>query len=410
MVALLAFTFVVRLIDDIGPVPSSLESKREVKTHAPDSKPVPFQPSEPVMPVTPSVPPNDQSLIPSDSKRSSSTSVEASPQTPFPPAPSQVAKRKRRAFPERATEEFQGEADSGSADIPLSALSKKKGPTVKDRLSPQNGWQVSARELFYQTTSKIGTVQKSVQGRRQALSRMRPESKASPKSLPTKEFSKIEQFTDASTQPGDQETLSSQLKARKPEIQKFQRRDTLKEEPTMDVLPLGLRYSLLQQQPDDTFSEVDISTPLASTEMVRLTVETNQPGYLYVLRSVGQKWQVLFPLGSDGRNSEKGSALVKGRTRYTIPQASGLNIIENKTRSHWALLFSREPHPNAHEMGPSLTFQKNSSQSDHNSKKVFIEKVHERLRNGSTEHAVYIIEDSAHPSAYLLTDFTLQYR
>ena len=413
VVALLAFTFVVRLIDDVGPVPSSLESKREVKPPAPVSKPVPLQPTEPitsVTPATPSVPPNDQPLAPSDTKSSSSTSLEASPQTPVPPAPSLMAKRKIRAFPERATEEFLDEADRGSADIPLPALSEKDGPTAKDRLSPQNGWRISARELFYQTTSKMGTGQQSKEGQRQALGRLRLESKASLKSLPPNEAETLEQFTDYSTQPSDQETPAAQLEASQPESQRVQSSDPPKEESTVDVLPLGLRYSILQQQPDETFSEVDISTPLASTDTVRLTVETNQPGFLYVLTAVGQQWQILFPLRSEGRHQEKSSALVKGRTRYTLPETSGFNIEENQSRSHWALLFSREPLPNVHKMGPSLTFPKTSFQSDHKSEKVFIENVNERLKNGATEHAVYIIDDAAQPSAYLLADFTLQYR
>ena len=407
VVALLAFTFVVRLIDDVGPVPSSLESNRGLKPPDPVSKPVPLQSAEPVMPTTPSVPPNDQSLASSDSTRSSSTSLEASPQTPFPPAPSLMAKRKMRASPERATEEFLDEADSGSADIPLSPLSEKEGLAAKDRLSPQNGWRVSARALFYQTTSMIGQGHQSKEGRRQAFSRLRLESQASLKSLPPTEAETTEQFTDSSTQPGDQETpaTSTQLEASKPEVQQFQPRDTPKEESTMDVLPLGLRYSILQQQPDETFSEVDISTPLTSTEMVRLTVETNQPGYLYVLSSVGQEWRVLFPLRS-GDNS----ALVEGRTRYTLPETSGFTIKESQSRSHWALLFSRDPQPDVHDPGPYLPLSKSSSRPDHDSENVFIEHVNERLQNGSPEHAVYIIESGAHPSAFLLTDFTLQYR
>ena len=409
VVALLAFTFVVRLIDDVGPVPSSLESNRGVKPPAPVSKPMPFQPTEPAPAVTPAVPPNEQSPAPSDSKRSSSTRLEASSQAPLPPSPPLMAKRKRRTVTDRATEEAQEEADSELADIPMSALSEMDGPTVKERLSPKNGWQVSARELFYQTTPKIGTKHQSIQGRRQAFNRMRPETQASPNRVPANEFKTIDQFTDTSTQPGNQETLSARLKASKPEIRKFQPSDTTKEEPPMDVLPLGLRYSVLQQQPDGTFLEVDISTPLASTEMVQLTVETNQPGYLYVLRSVDQKWRVLFPLSSEGRHPEESSALVKGRTRYTMPETSGLHIKENQTPSYWALLFSRGPQPNVHEMGPSLPPHKSSSQTDQNTNNVFIEKVHERLQTGAIEHAVYIIEDGAHASTYLLTDFTLQY-
>ena len=414
VVALLAFTFVVRLIDDVGPVPSFLESQRGVKppapAPAPASQPMPLQSTEPAPPVTPSVPLNEQPLTPSDSKRSSSSRLEASPQAPPPSAPSHTAKSKRRTVADPATEEAQDEADSELADIPMSTVSEMDSPTAKALLSPRNGWRISARELFFQTTPTIGTGHQSTQGRRQAFNRMRPKTKASPNREPANEFNTIDQFADTSTQPSNQEKLSAQLKASKPEVRKFQPSDTPKAEPPIDVLPLGLRYSLLQQQPDGTFSDVDISTPLASTEMVRLTVEPNQPGYLYVLRSVDQKWRVLFPLRSEGRNPEESSALVEGRTRYTIPETSGLHMKENQTRSYWALLFSREPQPNVHEMGPSLPLPKSSSRPDHNSKNVFKEKVHERLQSGSTEHAVYIIEDGVHPSAYLLTDFTLQYR
>ena len=399
VVALLAFTFVVRLIDDVGPVPSSLDSKRGVKPPAPTSKPMPFQPTEPAPPVTPSVPPNEPPLTPSDSKRSSSTRLEASPQAPLLPAPSLMAKRKSRAVANRAGEEAQDEAESELADIPVSALSEMDGPTAKDRLSPQNGWRISARELFYQTTPKIGTEHQSIQGRRQAFSRMRPESTARSKSLPTNELSKIEQFADASTQPGDQETLSAQLKASKPEIRKFHPSDTPKEEPSMDVLPLGLRYSLLQQQPDGTFSEVDISTPRASTEMVQLTVETNQPGYLYVFRSVDKKWRVLFPFGLEGPSSEDISALVEGRTRYTIPFSESLHGTIGP-QSHVTIIFSRKSLLKIDEVLRSVSAQPLTGQPQLQTvpATLLIEQTNLTRPDGSTENAVYVA-DAASPSA-----------
>ena len=410
VVALLAFTFVVRLIDDVGPVPSSLESKKEVKPPAPVTKPLLLQPTEPVTSVTPSVPSPDQSVTPSDSIRSLSSRLEASRQTPSPPAPSLPAKSKKRALADRATEEFHDELDSESAKVPMSALSEMDAPAAEERLSSEKGWRVSARELFYKTASKMRPERPSIQGRRQAPDRPRLESKASLKSLPPPEAESLEQFMDYSTQPGAQETPSAKLKGDKTGIQQLEGRDRRKDESTVDVHPLGLRYSILQRQSDDTYSEVDISTPLVSTETVRLTVETNQPGYLYVLIAVGQEWQIRFPPPSKGPHPEKRSALVKGGTRFTLPETSGFNIKENQSRSHWALLFSRGPLPDFHEMGHSLRLPKNSLLPLYKSEKVFIEHVNERLKSGTTEHAVYIIESGAHRSPFLLTDFTLQYR
>jgi len=59
--------------------------------------------------------------------------------------------------------------------------------------------------------------------------------------------------------------------------------------------PLGLRYSFLKQQGNGTV-EVDTATAFRSGERIRLTVESNDSAYLYlVLLGSSGKWSVLFP-------------------------------------------------------------------------------------------------------------------
>ena len=78
--------------------------------------------------------------------------------------------------------------------------------------------------------------------------------------------------------------------------------------------PLGLRYSVLKRRPDGTFEEVSPDTAFHAGESIRLSVMSNQGGYLYIIqKGTSGKWQPLYP--PPGQAETK---LIAG-TDYLIP-------------------------------------------------------------------------------------------
>jgi hypothetical protein len=83
--------------------------------------------------------------------------------------------------------------------------------------------------------------------------------------------------------------------------------------------PLGLRYSILKQGAGGQFSEVDVDTVFHSGDAVRVTVEANQDGYLYLLnKDTSGTWSLLFP-----PQIENGNNRVQAYRRIEVPAAAG---------------------------------------------------------------------------------------
>src|ERR1700677_4261269 len=65
---------------------------------------------------------------------------------------------------------------------------------------------------------------------------------------------------------------------------------------TVANVPLGLRYSVLKRDAGDKFVEVDADSTFRSGDRIRLSVDTNTSGYLYVVaQGSSGNWRLLFP-------------------------------------------------------------------------------------------------------------------
>lgn len=77
-------------------------------------------------------------------------------------------------------------------------------------------------------------------------------------------------------------------------------------------VPLGLRYSVLKRDASNKFVEVDQDATFHSGDRIRLKVDTNSPGFLYVvMQGSSGNWRLLFPSADvDGGNNriEKGES------------------------------------------------------------------------------------------------------
>ncbi len=82
---------------------------------------------------------------------------------------------------------------------------------------------------------------------------------------------------------------------------------------------LGLRYTILKREAAGEYVEVDRDTNFAEGDQLRLELEPNDSGYLYVVnQGSSQRWSVLYP-----RGAEQGSNRVQAGETYNIPARSG---------------------------------------------------------------------------------------
>ncbi len=82
--------------------------------------------------------------------------------------------------------------------------------------------------------------------------------------------------------------------------------------------PLGLSYSVLKQQENGQFMKVDPQGNFYSGDSIRLRVEVNDSGYLYIIhRGPDGIWQPLFP----SADASKRSNAVQKNEIYEIPAA-----------------------------------------------------------------------------------------
>jgi len=85
---------------------------------------------------------------------------------------------------------------------------------------------------------------------------------------------------------------------------------------TVPYSPLGMRYSLLRRSGSGPYAEVDPETVFHSGDGLRVSVESNDPAYLYIVaRGTSGGWNVLFPDAA----INKGDNRIEPHSRYEIP-------------------------------------------------------------------------------------------
>ena len=104
---------------------------------------------------------------------------------------------------------------------------------------------------------------------------------------------------------------------------------------------LGLRYSLLLRGADGTYTETAPDTVFHSGDLLRLSIMSNEPGYLYVIQQGSSgSWSPIFPIPNSGPDANR----VEPGSPYQIP--GGTNSFEFNQQAGTEKLFvvlSREP-------------------------------------------------------------------
>ncbi len=96
--------------------------------------------------------------------------------------------------------------------------------------------------------------------------------------------------------------------------------------------PVGIRCGILKAGADGQYGEADPQGPFRSGDSLRVSVEANENGFLYILRGDrAGKWDLLF----------KGQ--VAQRTRYVVPDKDGIQLEGPSGEIRILAAFSRTP-------------------------------------------------------------------
>jgi hypothetical protein len=193
---------------------------------------------------------------------------------------------------------------------------------------------------------------------------------------------------------------------------------------------LGLKYSILKKV-DDKMVEVPASTVFHAGDRIQLSVETNIPGYLYIIsQGSSGTWKPMFPSPevADGNNR------VEGWKPYTMPPATRMVFDEQKGNERIFIVCSREPEDDLEKMIYSLQGSKPQPAAAPEppptkqivefarlniddgtvgrlrnvySRDLIIEKVDPKTPGERKETAVYVVNPSGSASSRVVADLNL---
>ena len=131
-------------------------------------------------------------------------------------------------------------------------------------------------------------------------------------------------------------------------------------------VPLGLRYSILKQMGSSSV-EVDPESVFRSGDRIRLSVQANDNGYLYiVLRGSSGRWSPLFP----SKEILSGDNKVKKGGEYEIPLGSvWFAFDEQPGTEKLFIVLARQPEPDLEKLVQSLRHDSSSQQAKSGSTK-----------------------------------------
>lgn len=111
--------------------------------------------------------------------------------------------------------------------------------------------------------------------------------------------------------------------------------------------PLALKYRLLKRADDGAYNEVDTDTVFHSGDKIRVSVESNDAGYLYIVQQGSSKtWNLLFP----NEDTEQGSNRVDRNREYEIPGGGRFTFDEQAGTEKVYIILSRRPEPDLEKL------------------------------------------------------------
>ncbi len=196
---------------------------------------------------------------------------------------------------------------------------------------------------------------------------------------------------------------------------------------------LGLRYSILKRQADSQTAEVDADTTFHAGDRIRLAVEANADGYLYVVnRGSSGTWKILFPAAE----VQSGDNRIHKLAKYEIPSGYTFTFDEQAGEEKLFIVFSRQPEPNLEKLIYSLGSAKPvatppaesqdsgrllmasatvndamvGSLRNSYARDLIIEKMSDEHPGEKKEKAVYTVNPSASSDSRVVADVTLKHQ
>jgi hypothetical protein len=112
------------------------------------------------------------------------------------------------------------------------------------------------------------------------------------------------------------------------------------------VAPLGLRYTVQKQVKGD-WRSVDAATVFHAGDRIRLSIEVNDDGFLYIIhQGATGAWIPMYP----GRAEVKGSNRISKNQPKVVPQGSAFKFDEIAGNEKLFLVVSRQPEPSLEEL------------------------------------------------------------
>lgn len=197
--------------------------------------------------------------------------------------------------------------------------------------------------------------------------------------------------------------------------------------------PLGLRYSVLKRDDAGKFQEVNSDANFHSGDRIRVQVETNTSGYLYVVsQGSSGTWKLLFPSAEVAGGS---NLIQRGDTRV-LPSAGDTGWWRFTDQAGVEKLFvvlTRQPEPDLDKLiysigapqstpqngvGTPRTLLAQATLSDDlvarlrqqvSARDLVFEKVDSDTGGGKVEKAAYVVNPSVAPDSRLVVDVALKH-
>jgi hypothetical protein len=199
--------------------------------------------------------------------------------------------------------------------------------------------------------------------------------------------------------------------------------------------PLGLRYSILRNNGSDDYREVAADTVFHSGDRIRVAVEANDAGYLYVaMKGASGAWKILFPTAEIAGGNNR----VESGRQCTIPSPPGRFAFDQQPgEEKLFIVLSRQPEPNLEQLiyslgsgsappdgaapqpsgrtmmaqaGPLGDPLVSRLRGEVYARDLVFETVDDSTPGEKKENAVYVLNRTGSPDSRLVADFVLKHQ
>ena len=193
------------------------------------------------------------------------------------------------------------------------------------------------------------------------------------------------------------------------------------------IRPLGLKYIIFKYNENGEYTQVDPDSTFVNGDQIRLTIETNDSGYLYVVtQGTSHLWKPLFPSSEiDGGNNR-----VERGKQYNIPNDSVFSFSGAAGAEKLFVILSRQPEGDirnlmykledrSHEnttLAANIDIQDSLVQRLRTTyaRDLIIEKMdntksHASERVPTQEKAVYVVNPKGGDKAWVVADINLRH-